>query len=126
MSSAATSRAESGNLTPPPRSRSRTKTTLRLGDDLLAQGLITEAQLDWALEAHERTGERLGRILLAAGLVDRRALQRTLARAWSLPFFDLRKSPAEIAVAERFPREVLVREGWIPLAVHGTTLIVAT
>jgi glycosyltransferase XagB len=126
VSSATTPRAESANLTPRPRSESRAKTALRLGDDLLAQGLITEAQLDWALEAHERTGERLGRILLAAGLVDRRALQRTLARAWSLPFLDLRKSPAEMAVAERFPRELLVREGWIPLAVHGTTLVVAT
>ena len=98
----------------------------RLGDDLVAQGLLTSTQLAWALEAHERTGERLGRILLAAGLVDRRALYRTLARAWSLPFYDLRESPAEAAVAERFPRELLVREGWIPLAVHGQTLIVAT
>ncbi len=126
MSPAAISRSEASLRGPSLRPPAATEAPQRLGDDLVAQGLITSTQLAWALEAHERTGERLGRILLAAGLVDRRALYRTLARAWSLPFYDLRESPAEVAVAERFPRELLVREGWIPFAVHGQTLVVAT
>lgn len=98
----------------------------RLGDDLLAQGVITKEQLEWALEAHHRTGERLGRILLAAALVDRRTVYRTLARAWELEFRDLQEVPADDAVALLFERDLLIREGWMPLEVVGKTLVVAT
>ena len=100
--------------------------TRRLGDALIAQGVINAEQLDWALEAHHRTGERLGRILLSAGLVDRRTVYRTLAKAWELPFYDLHESPADQEVAELFPRELLVQEGWMPLTVLDRALIVAT
>jgi hypothetical protein len=98
----------------------------RLGDALVAQGVITAEQLEWALEAHERTGERLGRILLSAGLVDRRTVYRTLADAWALPFYDLHESPADQELAARFPRELLIEEGWMPLTVVGRKLLVAT
>ena len=98
----------------------------KLGETLVAQSVITEEQLEWALEAHARTGERLGRILLSAGLVDRRTVYRALASAWGLSFYDLHESPAEQGVAGLFPRELLVREGWVPLTVVEGALVVAT
>ena len=127
MSSAAASAsgaATRATRQPPP--TSRPTGSRRLGEALIAQGVLTAEQLEWALEAHQRTGERLGRILLSAGLVDRRTVYRTLSSAWELPFYDLRESPADQELAGRFPRELLVQEGWMPHSVDGRKLIVAT
>ena len=47
---------------------------LPIGEALVARGLISKLQLRWALETQARTGVRLGRVLLAAGLVRRQRL----------------------------------------------------
>ncbi|MFN8223694.1 MAG: glycosyltransferase [Gaiellales bacterium] len=126
MSSAATSGSGAAAWDGSPPSAHGPRRTHRLGDALVEQRAITAEQLDWALEAHHRTGERLGRILLSAGLVDRRTVYRTLARAWHLPFRDLQQEPADALLAGLFDRDVLIREGWMPLEVVGRTLLVAT
>ncbi len=56
-----------------------------MGEALLAAELIDRETLDWALARQAETGERLGQILLAAGLVHRLDLQRALGEQWSLP-----------------------------------------
>ncbi|HTE03778.1 MAG TPA: hypothetical protein VK739_06555, partial [bacterium] len=42
----------------------------RLGELLLAEGVVTPDQLNRALEIHRATGERLGQVLLDMGVVD--------------------------------------------------------
>ena len=61
----------------------------RLGEALLARGLVDQEQLDWALDVQRRTGSRLGAILIASGTVKRLALYRALAEEWQAPFVDV-------------------------------------
>ena len=94
-------------VAPPPREQ--------LGEALVDRGLLTADQLEWALDAHRRTGERLGRVLLAAGLVRRQTLYSVLAELWGCGFVDLVHTPPDAAVAGLFDPEQMALEGWIPL-----------
>jgi glycosyltransferase XagB len=60
----------------------------RIGERLLREGVITEKELDEALEAQRRSGGRLGEILLAGGMITEGPLARNLADQWGLPFVD--------------------------------------
>ena len=71
-----------------------TRTTHRIGDLLKAAGLISEQQLQTALEEQSQSGTRLGRILVARGAVSELQLTQVLSNrlsvAWvSLPHVDL-------------------------------------
>ena len=61
----------------------------RLGEVLLAEGSITEAQLAAAIEEQERTGQRLGEILLAKRNVSRMGLANAVMEQHA----DARRSP---------------------------------
>lgn len=63
----------------------------KLGEVLIAEGSITEAQLAAAIAEQERTGERLGEILLAARSVSR----LNLANAFAEQHADARRPTAE-------------------------------
>ncbi len=98
----------------------------QLGAALVDRGLLSADQLEWALDAHRRTGERLGRVLLAAGLVRRQTLYSVLAELWGCGFVDLVDTPPDAAVAGLFDPEQMALEGWIPLELRGGVLHVAT
>lgn len=71
-----------------------TRTTHRIGELLEAAGLISEQQLQTALEEQAGTGARLGRILVARGAVSELQLTQVLSNqlsvAWvSLPHVEL-------------------------------------
>lgn len=55
---------------------------------LREEGLVTHEQVEQALAEGERTGERLGEILLRWKVMDDRQLALQLARQWQLPFLD--------------------------------------
>ncbi len=63
--------------------------TKRIGEALVERGLISPAQLAKALDIQQRTGERLGRILIALGVIKRKTLYTVLAELWGIPFADL-------------------------------------
>jgi cellulose synthase/poly-beta-1,6-N-acetylglucosamine synthase-like glycosyltransferase len=97
----------------------------RLGDHLVQRGLITEMQLAVALQQQERTGERLGRLLLILGSIRRLDLGRALAELWQLPFITITPDGVSPAVAQRFPLEATLKFRAVPIRDDGTTLTVA-
>jgi len=97
-----------------------------IGEALVARGLISEAQLRWALGTQERTGVRLGRVLLAAGFVRRQRLYEVLADLWGCGFVDLVTDPPDAEIAGRLERNLMVAESWIPVGLVRRTLVVAT
>ena len=116
---------------PPPSAYATTTTTAtpaRLGDALVAAGLIDDSTLDWALQRQRETGERLGAILLAAGKVHRLDLQRVLGEQWGLPFIDLLSAPTPVdgALVRRCDAERMLAEGWIPVRRERGRVLVAT
>ena len=62
---------------------------IRLGDFLIAQGLLTSEQLGLALEEQKRSGRKLGRIFIDAGYVSEKDITKALGRQLRAPFVDL-------------------------------------
>lgn len=103
-----------------------TTATPRLGDALVARGLLTEEQLAHALDLHRRSGQRLGRVLLSLGYVQRLDIFRVLGEAWDLPFVDLTATPVDAVLCRHFDPAVLAQEGWIPVRRLDNVVVVAT
>ncbi|MBV9816772.1 MAG: glycosyltransferase [Solirubrobacterales bacterium] len=101
-------------------------TPLPLGQALVAAGLIDEQQLEWGLARQQRTGERLGRILVNVEAVHRLDLQRVLGETWGLPFVDLFDYDHDAELTGRCTPDTLLAEGWFPLQQIGDRLVVAT
>jgi type IV pilus assembly protein PilB len=71
---------------------------LRLGALLLRSGLLSPEQLAEALEEKERTGDRIGEIVVRNGWVTEQAVAQTLADQCDVEFVDLDAQPPEARV----------------------------
>jgi cellulose synthase/poly-beta-1,6-N-acetylglucosamine synthase-like glycosyltransferase len=86
-----------------------------IGSVLVDRGLITREQLAWALGVQQRTGSRLGAILVSSGLVRRLDLYRTLAAAWRHEFLDVAAADPDPSLLTGLTARRLTDEGWIPV-----------
>ncbi|HTZ08247.1 MAG TPA: ATPase, T2SS/T4P/T4SS family, partial [Acidimicrobiales bacterium] len=98
---------------------------VRLGDWLLARGLLSEADVASALSEQRRTGDPLGQLLVARGLIDEEELYRALAGIFELPFRDLIQAPPTPSAAARLPESFCRRRGVLPVGFDGSRLTVA-
>ncbi len=87
----------------------------KLGEILVREGWITAEQRDWATGVQERTGCRLGAILVAAGLIRRDAVYRVLARTWDCEFVDLVNTPLDLSLLDGLDPHLLARGGLDPV-----------
>jgi cellulose synthase/poly-beta-1,6-N-acetylglucosamine synthase-like glycosyltransferase len=90
----------------------------RLGDVLVEHGVLTRDDLDRALFQHDRVGEPLGAVLLAAGAVTRRELYAALAEVWSADLAFIEPDEVDPDLARLFPAAMLARELWVPVQVE--------
>ena len=97
----------------------------RLGDILLEAGKIELAQLNRALETHRKTKRRLGEVLVAEGLITEAEIADTLAVQLSLERVDLEKTYVEQEVARSIPKEVALKYTAIPIYMRDDKLVVA-
>ncbi len=74
------------------------KKKLRLGDLLIAQGVITENQLQEALATQQKTKKRIGDIMVEAGYITEYEIARALHMKLGIEMVDLRgyKIPPEV------------------------------
>lgn len=90
------------------------------------QGLIQLEELDFALARAARTGERLGRVLLAEGFVSRQELHHALAQIWDAPFIDLLETRVDESLVSLFAPARMAGESWVPVRRDGGGVLVAT
>jgi glycosyltransferase XagB len=90
-------------------------TAEQLGEVLVADGMITAEQRDWAMRARERAGTSLSVILISSGLVRRLDLFRVLAELSQVPFIDLIEAPPEPGMLAGLDARRLIRESWVPV-----------
>lgn len=90
-------------------------TRLKLGEMLLAKGLISEAQLASALEEQRRWGRRLGMTLVLMGLLEEETLIRVLASQLKLPVARIRGKRVNAEVIELVPVELAEKHRCLPL-----------
>ncbi len=76
---------------------------IRIGALLVADGIITEAQLAAALAEQKKTGRKLGRTLIGMGLLDEDALLAVLARQLQIPVIDLRLHKFDLKKVRTLP-----------------------
>jgi type IV pilus assembly protein PilB len=81
----------------------------RIGTTMIERGLITNEQLDSALEVQRTTGRRVGEILVGMAAISRFELARVLADHMGVPFVDLRAKPPDPILAALLPEEVARR-----------------
>jgi type IV pilus assembly protein PilB len=101
------------------------KVRTRLGDILLEAGKISIVQLNRALETHRKTRRRLGEVLVSEGLITEAEMADTLAQQLSLERIDLEKTYIEQDVARSIPREVAQKYFAIPVFIRDDKLVVA-
>ncbi|MEW6591396.1 MAG: ATPase, T2SS/T4P/T4SS family [Pseudomonadota bacterium] len=97
---------------PPPAARQK----IRLGDLLVAQKVISSADLETALAAQKKSGRRLGRVIVETGLAAENDIAQALARQLAIPFVDLRKFNPDPSVLQLLPETQARRFRAMPLA----------
>lgn len=98
-----------------------------LGEQLLAEGLITRTQLDKAIEIQNVSKDkRIGEILIEAGAVDTNAVDSVLAARLGIPRVDLRTLEIEIEAVKLVPNLTARRLVLMPCFLHRSHVVVAT
>ena len=63
---------------------------IRLGDTLVAQKIISQEQLQQALELQKKSGRRLGRVLIEQGHVNEEQICEAISRQLNIPYVNLK------------------------------------
>lgn len=77
---------------------------LRLGELLIKEGLITEAQLEKAIGVQRQEGGRLGEVLVKLGMVKEEQLVAILGKQLGIPYFTLGTGMLKTAVDQDLGR----------------------
>jgi len=80
-----------------------------IGQMLVAKGLITDQQLEQALEAQKQSTQRIGEILVDLGFVEEEQLYETLAEQLNVEYIDLSKAKIDSTVAGLISRDTATR-----------------
>ena len=97
----------------------------RLGETLVAEGVITQEQLDHILAEQRTTGGMLGEMLVEQGVIDGSHMLRFLAQQLGVPFCQLRHGLVDFALLGLIGQEEAERLSAIPMFKVHDTLTVA-
>ncbi|MCX5707174.1 MAG: ATPase, T2SS/T4P/T4SS family [Candidatus Omnitrophica bacterium] len=102
---------------------------LKLGELLIKEGLISEAQLEKAISTQRQEGGRLGEVLVKLGMITEDQMVAVLGRQLSVPYFSLGTGmlkPAMDQGLERLiPQEFALKNSVLPLSRTLRSLTVA-
>jgi len=98
---------------------------MRLGDMLVAQGLISPDQLQVVLTEQKNTKKLFGTILVEMGFITESALGEVLAESSGTVKFDLKTTIIDSAVVRAIPKELALRHKVVPVGYEGNTLKLA-
>lgn len=104
--------------------RNTQSTSRRLGDILLAKGLVTEKQIAEAIEIQQKTSRRLGQIIIEKGWVPEPEVLKALGVQLDVPFVHLRPGIYDPAIAKLLNKSTARRLRVLPLQrVRGTVTL---
>jgi hypothetical protein len=96
-----------------------------LGQLLVAEGLLDNAQLETALQVGSQTGERLGEVVVRQGLASEEDIARLLAEQWDLSYVDRASIWFDANALARLSREDAQRLEAMPTRVEDGRVVVA-
>ena len=95
-----------------------------LGQLLVDRQLVSQSDVDRALEGQRSEGGMLGRHLLLAGAVQRRDMYAALAEQWGTTLVDLVEEPPQPDLLAGLDHEWALSSAWLPYRqVEGRTVI---
>ncbi|GAB4175914.1 MAG: MSHA fimbrial ATPase MshE [Rhodocyclaceae bacterium] len=94
----------------------------RLGDILIEQQILTEAQLRSALEEQKKSGRKLGRVLIEKRFVSEEQLAQAMARQIGAAYIDLKRFNPRAATVRLLPEAQARRFRALVLEDTGTAL----
>ncbi len=96
---------------------------VRLGELLVQQKLLSEAQLQLALAEQKRSGRKLGRFFVENGFVTEDEISGALAQQLNIPYIDLKYYNFNPDTVRLLPETQARRFRAIALEDHGTALL---
>ncbi|GAK55814.1 type IV-A pilus assembly ATPase PilB [Candidatus Vecturithrix granuli] len=97
----------------------------KIGEILQKANLITNDQLQQALQEQKRTGERLGSLLVKMGFLAEDEILSCLSKQFGVPAIDLETFQIESSVLETIPIQTAKKYTVIPISRVGGTLTLA-
>jgi type II secretory ATPase GspE/PulE/Tfp pilus assembly ATPase PilB-like protein len=98
---------------------------MRLGERLVHEKLVTEKQLQTALQEQRRTGSTLGEVLVSMGFLKEDDLCRVLAESQGVPFLDLGEVTPDTTLLTGISAEFARKHGVFPVERDGKFVVVA-
>ncbi|SES81392.1 protein kinase domain-containing protein [Stigmatella erecta] len=121
--------AVGGEPVPAPyRSTARPRAGRRIGDILLARGMLTADKLEQALVLQKRAGGKLGQVLVGERLVEAEDLVRALSEQSGLPHISserLHTMPIPVELTRLMPMELCEKLCAVPVALRSRELYCA-
>ncbi len=99
--------------------------TPKLGELLLKAKLITEEQLQKALDEQKQLGGRLGEHLVRMGFVTEEDILDCLSQQYGVPSINLRHFEIDESIIKLIPADVARKYQFIPVSKTGATITVA-
>jgi type IV pilus assembly protein PilB len=96
----------------------------KLGDILLKAEIISEEQLEKALELHQQKGIRVGKALIQLGYTTQESLIKALSEQLGIPYISLSSYQIEPSIISLIPENLARTHKLIPLFKIGNTLTV--
>ncbi|ENK2916095.1 MULTISPECIES: GspE/PulE family protein [Vibrio] len=97
----------------------------RLGDLLVEEGIVSEEQIQQALNAQRSTGQKLGDALIDLGFITEKQMLDFLSQQLGLPLIDLGRAPVDAEAVQILPEVHARRLRAMVVARNGDTLRVA-
>jgi type IV pilus assembly protein PilB len=99
--------------------------SVRLGEILLKESLITQDQLDKALEFQRSNGGKLGSCLTRMGYITDDDITGVLSRQYGVPSINLKYYEIDPGIIKLIPQDTALRYQVIPLSRVGSVLTIA-
>jgi type IV pilus assembly protein PilB len=99
--------------------------SVRLGEILLKESLITQDQLEKALEFQRSNGGKLGSCLTKMGFITDDDITGVLSRQYGVPSINLKYYEIDPTVIKLIPQDTALRYQVIPLSRVGSVLTIA-
>lgn len=97
----------------------------RLGEQLIGSRLITQVQLEQALDMQRESGGRLGEVLVSIGALDERALAHALAAFFDYSVANLRREKIDPLVITFIPEDIAREFMAMPFKIDEQALYIA-
>lgn len=99
---------------------------IKFGEILIEEGLITEDQLNEALERQKKVRKKLGEILIDMRVINENQMLIALSKKLKFRYEDNPSHYIDLSVRDLVPREFAIKNQILPLLIENGTLFFAT